>query len=128
MLCQGLFWTRSDRERRAMRTNTESSFIDELIQENMADTEFKAAYEAEVAAEQEPRQATQQIIHALVSRRKQLRWTQRDVAAKLQVSQARVAQIEKLKDGVSAQMLVRYSRALGLSLVPTDDLHSPSLR
>ena len=111
-----------------MRTKTTSSFIDDQIQENMADPEFKAAYETEVAAELEARKATAEIIHVLVSRRKQLKWTQKDVAAKLQVSQARVAQIEKLRDGVSAQMLVRYSRALGLVLVPTDRANSVAAR
>lgn len=67
-----------------------------------------------------------QVVELMGKRRRQLGWTQRDLASALGSSPSRISKMEAGDGTVSLDLLVRALVSMGLSLVVTaDDLHDP---
>src|SRR3954447_25381933 len=100
------------------------SFMDKLVEDRRRnDPDFREGYEATVAAEQ----ATQLLMSELIELRKKAKISQRDMAKRMGVSQPRIAQIERLRDGLSAETMIKYALAVDarigrLSTYPTRQL------
>jgi transcriptional regulator with XRE-family HTH domain len=93
------------------------SFLDELHADAMRESEeYRLGYLAEVAKWEKIDLLRREILADLTARRKRLKLSQKDLAAKIETSQSFVSQIEKDKTSVCLSTLIELAEALDLEI------------
>lgn len=93
------------------------TWLDNLIADYSAESEeFRIGYQAEVAKWEKIDGLRKEVLAELTARRKKLKLSQKDLAAKIETSQSFVSQIEKDKTSVCLSTLIELAEALDLEI------------
>ena len=93
------------------------SFLDELHAEAMRESEeYRIGYQAEVEKWGRINGLRKEVLGSLTARRKKLKLSQKDLAAKIETSQSFVSQIEKDRTSVCLSTLIELAEALDLEI------------
>lgn len=96
------------------------SYVTNLIEQyREEDPEFRAAYDEEVELFNQLQERRRKIMSLFAEARKTQKLSQREIGQRLNVSQARVSQMERGEEPMSFDRVLELASVLGLSLTIT---------
>ena len=98
------------------------SYIKRRIEKNRAENPaYRVAFDEETERYTALQEQRRQLMHQFATARKSLKLSQKDIGDKLNVSQARVSQMERGEAAMSFDRVIELASILGLNLTLTSE-------